>query len=107
MVPSYSGIDGTGKLKELAHDAGRPRRDVWENAVWADSVTARGRDCYFIQAIHQEADVIPENVDAVRALNGEYSAEESIARTNETLGIGFTRFDERARQVKERQPADD
>ncbi|MFB6173836.1 MAG: glyceraldehyde-3-phosphate dehydrogenase, partial [Halobacteriales archaeon] len=42
------------------------------------------------QAIHQEADVVPENVDAVRALAGTADREESTARTDEHLGIGLT-----------------
>ena len=89
VLPERLGIDGSGKLKEFALDAGRPRGDVWENAIWGESITVEGDDLYLFQAIHQESDVVPENVDAIRAVLGEADAQESIERTNEALGVGF------------------
>ncbi|PCR92293.1 type II glyceraldehyde-3-phosphate dehydrogenase [Natrinema ejinorense] len=89
LIPERMDIDGSGKLKEYALDAGRPRGDIWENCIWEESVSTVGRDCYLFQGIHQESDVVPENVDAVRAVTGAADAEESIETTNETLGIGF------------------
>ncbi|MFW6317749.1 MAG: glyceraldehyde-3-phosphate dehydrogenase, partial [Halorubrum sp.] len=44
---------------------------------------------YLFQAIHQESDVVPENVDAIRALCSDLDAEASVARTDEALGVGF------------------
>ncbi|EMA33927.1 type II glyceraldehyde-3-phosphate dehydrogenase [Haloarcula japonica] len=89
LIPETLGIDGAGKLKEYTRDAGRPRGDVWENCIWAESITVEGRDLYLFQAIHQEADVVPENIDAVRALSERTaSAEKSIRRTDEALGVG-------------------
>jgi glyceraldehyde-3-phosphate dehydrogenase (NAD(P)) len=41
------------------------------------------------QAIHQESDVIPENIDAIRAMTGLANREESMALTDEALGIGL------------------
>jgi glyceraldehyde-3-phosphate dehydrogenase (NAD(P)) len=87
VVPSDLGIDGTAKLKEFAKDAGRPRGDCWENCVWDESISVVGRDLYCFQAIHQEADTIPENVDAIRALAGAASREESTRRTEAALGL--------------------
>jgi glyceraldehyde-3-phosphate dehydrogenase (NAD(P)) len=81
------GIEGTGPLKEYANDMGRPRGDLWENCLWGESVTMEGPDFYCFQAIHQESDVVPENVDAVRAITGAMDAEESVATTNDALGI--------------------
>ena len=89
VLPERLGIDGSGTLKEFALDAGRPRGDVWENAVWGESISVEGSDLYLFQAIHQESDVVPENVDAVRAVLGTADAAESTARTDETLGVGF------------------
>jgi glyceraldehyde-3-phosphate dehydrogenase (NAD(P)) len=80
-------IDGAGDVKEYALDRGRPRGDVWENAIWAESITTEGPELYLFQAIHQESDVVPENVDAIRAVLGTADAETSMARTNEALGI--------------------
>ncbi len=93
LVEDGHDIDGAGKLKEFAMDAGRPRGDLWENAVWAESVTVEpgdaGADLYLFQAIHQESDVVPENVDAVRAVAGAADADESRASTDEALGMGL------------------
>ncbi len=47
-----------------------------------------GKEFYCFQAIHQEADVIPENIDCIRALMGTVKdPEESIRMTNEALGL--------------------
>jgi len=87
VVDEDLGIEGTGPLKEYAQDMGRPRGDLWENCLWGESVTTVGRDFYCFQAIHQESDVVPENVDAVRAITGAMDAEESVATTNDALGL--------------------
>ncbi|MFB6301938.1 MAG: type II glyceraldehyde-3-phosphate dehydrogenase [Haloferacaceae archaeon] len=87
-VPGVADIDGAGKLRQFALDAGRPRGDLWENCVWADSIAVEGSDLYLFQAIHQESDVVPENVDAVRAIASDTDAAESTAITDEALGVG-------------------
>ena len=89
LIPPSADIDGAGKLKEFADDADRPRGDLWENCIWEASITVEGRDCYLFQAIHQESDVVPENIDAVRALRGDADAEESMTTTDESMGLGF------------------
>ncbi|WP_435361432.1 type II glyceraldehyde-3-phosphate dehydrogenase [Haloarchaeobius sp. DFWS5] len=89
VVPEHMAIDGAGKLKEYAMDAGRPRADIWENAIWGESITMEGPDLYLFQAIHQESDVVPENVDAVRAVVGEKGQKESIETTNDAMGMGL------------------
>ena len=89
LIPPEASIDGAGALKECARDVGRPRGDLWENCVWEQSVNVVDDDVYLFQNVHQEADVVPENVDAIRALLTDVPAEESIARTNETLGMGL------------------
>jgi glyceraldehyde-3-phosphate dehydrogenase (NAD(P)) len=89
VVPDYMDVDGAGKLKEFALDAGRPRGDIWENAIWGESISMRGTDLYLFQAIHQESDVVPENVDALRAITGQADRKESMDRTDEALGIGL------------------
>ncbi len=87
LVPEWLDIDGAGALKELAGDAGRPRADLWENAIWAESITVEDDDLYLFQAIHQESDAVPENVDAIRAITDAARQDESIARTNAALGL--------------------
>ncbi|CQH47082.1 glyceraldehyde-3-phosphate dehydrogenase (NAD(P)) (phosphorylating) [Halobacterium hubeiense] len=87
VVDEHLGIEGTGQLKEWALDRGRPRGDLWENCLWGESVTTEGSDFYCFQAIHQESDVVPENVDAIRAVTDSADAAESVATTNDSLGI--------------------
>lgn len=82
-------IDGAGALKEYTLDAGRPRGDLWENGIWAESITVEDGECYLFQAIHQESDVVPENIDAIRAITGATDAETSIELTDEALGMGL------------------
>ncbi|WP_276260250.1 type II glyceraldehyde-3-phosphate dehydrogenase [Haloglomus litoreum] len=89
MVQPKHDIDGAGKLKEYALDRGRPRGDLWENCIWSESISVEDDDCYLFQAIHQESDVVPENVDAIRAVLGAADAAESRDRTNETMGLGL------------------
>jgi glyceraldehyde-3-phosphate dehydrogenase (NAD(P)) len=67
-------------------DIGRPRSDLWENGIFEESLTTIGKELYFFQAIHQEADVIIENVDAIRAMMGKVTdPAESIRMTNESF----------------------
>ncbi|WP_336360796.1 type II glyceraldehyde-3-phosphate dehydrogenase [Haladaptatus sp. ZSTT2] len=89
LIHENMNIDGAGKLKELAHDIGRPRGDLWENCIWRESISMEGNDLYLFQAIHQESDVVPENVDAIRAVLGTADAAESVAKTNEAMGMGI------------------
>jgi glyceraldehyde-3-phosphate dehydrogenase (NAD(P)) len=89
VIPEHLDIDGAGKLKELALDADRPRGDFWENCIWSESISVEGDDLYLFQAIHQESDVVPENVDAVRAVAGTADADESIETTDDALGMGL------------------
>ena len=87
FVEPEDGVSSTAEVKEMMLDAGRPRGDAWENMVWRDSVTVEDGELYLFQAIHQESDVVPENVDAVRALAGTADRDESVTKTNETMGI--------------------
>ncbi|MFD1587824.1 type II glyceraldehyde-3-phosphate dehydrogenase [Halorientalis brevis] len=89
VIPERLAIDGSGKLKEFALDSGRPRGDVWENAIWGESLTVEDDELYLFQAIHQESDVIPENVDAIRAVTESADRKESMETTDEALGVGF------------------
>lgn len=107
LVPEEAGIDGTGKLKEFAQDTGRPRGDLWENCIWEQSVSTDGRDLYLFQSIHQESDVIPENIDAIRALLDREDKQTSMATTDETLGVGLESLFHGARRRVVPREADD
>lgn len=88
LVSGKDRIKSTAEAMEFAKDLGRPRGDMWENIVWKDSIVINKGELYFFQAIHQESDVVPENVDAIRALlEIEENGIESIKKTNKALGI--------------------
>ena len=88
LVSSKDRIKSTAEAMELAKDLGRPRGDMWENVVWKDSISINKGELYFFQAIHQESDVVPENVDAIRAMMElEKDGATSILKTNKALGI--------------------
>jgi glyceraldehyde-3-phosphate dehydrogenase (NAD(P)) len=89
LIDEHMDIDGAGKLKEYAQDVGRPRSDIWENCIWGESITMEDDDLYLFQAIHQESDVVPENVDAIRAITGSADQEESMATTDDAMGMGL------------------
>lgn len=82
------GIGSTAEIIELGRDLGRPRNDMWENCVWDESIVIYDGELNFFQAIHQESDVIPENVDAIRAMMElESDGAKSIAKTNKAINL--------------------
>jgi glyceraldehyde-3-phosphate dehydrogenase (NAD(P)) len=88
LLVSGDMLTSTAELRELARDLGRPQGDIYENVVWSDSIWVNGEEVMLTYAVHQEAIVIPENIDAVRAVTRlKERAEESIKITDETLGI--------------------
>jgi glyceraldehyde-3-phosphate dehydrogenase (NAD(P)) len=89
LIRKATGIKSNAQLREYTQDLGRPRTDLWENGVFEESVSVLdGTDFYCFQAIHQEADVVPENIDCIRALMGTVKdPEESIQMTNRALGL--------------------
>jgi len=73
---------------EFARDLGRPRSDLNEIAVWKESLNIKDGELFYMQAIHQESDVVPENVDCIRAmLEMEDDPAKSIEKTNKNMGI--------------------
>jgi len=81
-------LPGTAEIMELARDSLYTRGDLNQIAVWRDGVHGLDNKLYYYQAIHQESDVIPENIDAIRAMfNLESNNLKSIEKTNKALGI--------------------
>lgn len=88
MVRVGAGVEGLNSVIEIARDLERPRSDLWEVALWHDVVTIADNDLHLIYQVHNESIVIPENVDAIRALTGiEADPAASIRKTDEALGI--------------------
>lgn len=87
-VRHKDGLVAENQLVELMRDMKRPRADMWEVAFWEDSLYVAGRDITFYYQVHNEAIVIPENIDAIRAISGiENDPQKSIQKTNASLGI--------------------
>ena len=75
-------------IRDRARDSLYTRGDLNQIAVWKDGVHSFGKKLYYYQAIHQESDVVPENIDAIRAMcNIEKDAAKSVEKTNKALGI--------------------
>jgi glyceraldehyde-3-phosphate dehydrogenase (NAD(P)) len=87
LVSKEDGIDSTADIMEFAKNLGRNRGDMYEINVWKDSINIKDGILYYIQAIHQESDIVPENVDAIRAMFELKKRDESIEMTNKAMGI--------------------
>ena len=75
-------------VKELMADRGRSHDNLYEVALWADMLRVQGDELFYAYMVDNQAIVIPETIDAVRALSGAVKdASESITRTNAALGI--------------------
>jgi glyceraldehyde-3-phosphate dehydrogenase (NAD(P)) len=81
------GFQSLAQIIEYARDLGRPRADFPEVALFRDSVTVRGNELYLMYGVHQESIVVPENVDAVRAIFGTLPKWNSIEKTDRTLKL--------------------
>ena len=90
LVDGKSGFKATANIMDWAREKGRDRNDVYEATVWKDSVTVVDGEAFMFMAVHQEAIVVPENIDAIRAMSGGYTREESMKLTDESLGIAHS-----------------
>ena len=87
LFSESDGFTSTAKIIEWSREV-RNRYDIFENCVWRDSISVVDGEIYLTQAIHQEAIVVPENIDAIRAMFELKSREESMKITNKSLSIG-------------------
>lgn len=89
VVSIDEGFLGNASLFRYARDLGNPRGDMYEIALWRDSVVKSGRDLMFAINIPQESVVIPENIDAIRAsMKMQLDRTSGTNETNKYLGIG-------------------
>ncbi|WP_010477397.1 phosphorylating glyceraldehyde-3-phosphate dehydrogenase [Thermococcus zilligii] len=87
LFEKEKGFESTAQIIEFARDLHREWNNLYEIAVWRESVSVKGKRLFYIQAVHQESDVVPENVDAIRAMFELAEKWESIRKTNRSLGI--------------------
>jgi glyceraldehyde-3-phosphate dehydrogenase (NAD(P)) len=89
IVSIEEGFLGNASLFRYARDLGNPRGDMYEIALWKESVVESGNDIMYAINIPQEAVTIPETMDAIRAaMKMQMSREEGTSKTNQYLGIG-------------------
>jgi len=61
---------------------------MWEVALWEDVLAVDGDQAYYTYQVFNQAIVIPETIDAIRALTGiETDPAKSIAKTDASLGL--------------------
>ena len=88
MVRLEDGFLGNASLFRYARDLGNPRGDMYEIAVWEESIVKSGDDIMFALNIPQESVVIPENIDAIRAaMKMQLSSKEGTEQTNKYLKL--------------------
>jgi glyceraldehyde-3-phosphate dehydrogenase (NAD(P)) len=89
LISADDGLSALNTVKEMTGDIGRSRGDLYEVALWQNLITVRGDELFYAYMVDNQAIVIPETIDAIRALTGiERDAARSIDRTNAALGIG-------------------
>lgn len=90
------GFNGINTIREFMSDMERSRANLYEVAVWEDLMTVQGNELFYAYMVDNQAIVIPETIDAIRALTGRVkTAKESIAMTNRSLEIGLDLSGER------------
>ena len=88
FIDYADGLTANNTVKELMLSLNRPYGDMYEVALWQDMLTVVGDELFYAYLVDNQAIVIPETIDAIRALIGlETQAENSIRKTNESLGI--------------------
>lgn len=88
LIQYDQGLVSNNTIKEMFLDMGRPWGDMYEVALWEDMLKVVGDELFYAYVVDNQAIVIPETIDAIRALTGiETDGAKSIAKTNESLGI--------------------
>lgn len=88
IVSIDQGFLGNASLFRYARDLGNPRGDMYEIALWEDSIVESGDEIMYAINIPQEAVTIPETIDGIRAACGMQPQKEALALTNKYLGLG-------------------
>jgi glyceraldehyde-3-phosphate dehydrogenase (NAD(P)) len=88
LIDYADGLSANNTIKELMLALNRPYGDMYEVALWKDMLKVVGDELFYAYVVDNQAIVIPETIDAIRALTGlEENALKSIEKTNNSLGI--------------------
>lgn len=91
FVRERDGLGAINAVKERMLDLGRPRGDLYEVAILEETLTVENGELFCAYMVDNQAIVIPETIDAIRALMGaERDATASMAKTNRALAIAAT-----------------
>lgn len=88
FLNAAEGLVALNSTVEMMADLGRPRGDMWEVGLWEDSLTVKGNEVFYNYQVYNQAIVVPETIDAIRALTGiEQDGFKSIAQTDAAMGL--------------------
>jgi len=88
VVRIADGFNSNTSLFRYARDLGHPRGDMYEIAVFEETIGFSGKDIVFAINIPQEAVSIPETIDGVRAcIKMQTDRLEAVGLTNKYLGM--------------------
>ena len=88
IVKIADGFNSNTSLFRYARDLGNPRGDMYEIALFEETVGPSGKDIMFAINVPQEAVVTPETIDGIRACTGAQADRlEAVALTNKYLGL--------------------
>jgi glyceraldehyde-3-phosphate dehydrogenase (NAD(P)) len=88
LINYDEGLSANNAIKEWMLAKSRPYGDMYEVALWKDMLKVIDDELFYAYVVDNQAIVIPETIDAIRALTGiEEKAEISIKKTNDSLDI--------------------
>jgi glyceraldehyde-3-phosphate dehydrogenase (NAD(P)) len=88
FLRANEGIVALNSTLEMMADLGRPRGDMWEVGLWEDSLTVMDSEVFYNYQVYNQAIVVPETIDAIRAITGiEKDGAASIAKTDRAMGL--------------------
>jgi glyceraldehyde-3-phosphate dehydrogenase (NAD(P)) len=88
FLKAAQGMVALNTTLEMMADLNRPRSDMWEVGLWEDTLTIIGNEVFYNYQVYNQAIVVPETIDAIRALTGiEKDGAASIAKTDKALGL--------------------
>jgi glyceraldehyde-3-phosphate dehydrogenase (NAD(P)) len=91
LIRIGDGLVAISAVKELMADRRWPHDDLYEVSLCADMLRVQDHEVFYAYMVDNQAIVIPETIDAIRALSGIVRyANESTAGTNATLGLEAT-----------------
>jgi glyceraldehyde-3-phosphate dehydrogenase (NAD(P)) len=88
VVEIAKGFNSNAALFRYARDKGNKRADMYEIALFKETVVLSGDNLFFTINIPQEAVVTPETIDGIRAaLSLQTDGKEAVYLTNKYLGL--------------------